>query len=80
VLGLDNFITGSRENAAVLSEYDAFTLIEHDISKPIYFEEEIDGVLHFASPASPIDYLELPIQTLKAGSLGTHNALGVARA
>jgi dTDP-glucose 4,6-dehydratase len=80
VIGLDNFVTGSRENASLLEAYPGFRLIEHDISKPCYLDEEIDGVLHFASPASPVDYLELPIQTLKVGSLGTHNVLGIALA
>ena len=80
VLGLDNFITGSRWNADILSGYSGFTLIEHDISESIFLDENLDGVLHFASPASPMDYLNLPIQTLKAGSLGTHNSLGIALA
>ena len=80
VIGLDNFVTGSRWNVDILSEYGSFNLIEHDISKPIFLEEDLDGVLHFASPASPVDYLDLPIQTLKVGSLGTHNSLGIALA
>ena len=78
VIGVDNFITGSRENAAFLEGFDGFRLIEHDVTVPFYIDEDVDGVLHFASPASPVDYLELPIQTLKVGSLGTHNALGLA--
>ena len=78
VLGLDNFITGSRWNADILSGYSGFTLIEHDISESILLDGDLDGVLHFASPASPVDYLNLPIQTLKVGSLGTHNSLGIA--
>jgi len=80
VLGLDNFVTGSSENAARLSRHDGFELIEHDISRPITIAGRLDGVLHFASPASPVDYLELPIQTLKVSSLGTHNGLGIAKA
>lgn len=80
VVGVDNFITGSRDNATFLEEFDGFRIIEHDISEPLFLDEDLDGVLHFASPASPVDYLELPIQTLKVGSLGTHNALGLAMA
>ena len=80
VVGLDNFITGHRQNIAHLSRSDRFTIMEHNISTYTSVEGELDGVLHFASPASPVDYLELPIQTLKVGSLGTHNALGIAKA
>jgi dTDP-glucose 4,6-dehydratase len=79
-LGLDNFITGSRSTADILAGYSGFTLIEHDISESILLDGDLDGVLHFASPASPVDYLTLPIQTLKVGSLGTHNSLGIALA
>ncbi len=77
---MDNFITGSKTNVQHLDASESFHLVEHDVSKFIDLEEDLDGVLHFASPASPIDYLQLPIQTLKVGSLGTHNALGVAKA
>ncbi|MBT3328216.1 MAG: NAD-dependent epimerase/dehydratase family protein, partial [Gemmatimonadales bacterium] len=80
VVGIDNFITGSRDNSELLASYDAFSLIEHDISDSIFLDGDFDGVLHFASPASPVDYLEFPIQTLKVGSRGTHNALGIAMA
>jgi len=80
VVGLDNFATGSRENIAHLLGREGFTFVEHDITRPIFFAEPLDGVLHFASPASPVDYLEIPIQTLKVGSLGTHNCLGIAKA
>ena len=80
VVGVDNFVTGSWRNLLHLQERDDFFLIEHDISKPLYLADRVDGVLHFASPASPVDYLELPIQTLKVGSLGTHNSLGLAKA
>ena len=79
VIGVDNFITGSRKNVAYLEALGGFNLVEHDVTVPIYLDEEIDGVLHFASPASPVDYLDLPIQTLKVGSLGTHNMLGLAK-
>ena len=80
VIGVDNFVTGSPQNIATLQEREGFSFIHHDISTPLYVGEELDGVLHFASPASPVDYLELPIQTLKVGSLGTHNMLGLALA
>lgn len=79
VLCVDNLLTGRRENISHLEDRD-FLFIEHDISTAIYLDEPIDNILHFASPASPIDYLELPIQTLKVGSLGTHNSLGLALA
>ncbi len=79
VLALDNLITGNRTNIARLESRNDFRFILHDISRPIEIDEPIDNVLHFASPASPIDYLELPIQTLKVGSLGTHNSLGLAK-
>jgi dTDP-glucose 4,6-dehydratase len=80
VVGLDNFVTGHPDNIAHLIGDDRFRFMRHDISTYTYVEGPLDGVLHFASPASPIDYLELPIQTLKVGSLGTHNALGLAKA
>ena len=80
VVCLDNLITGKRANLAALEELSAFEFRHHDVSTPIALEGAVDYVLHFASPASPIDYLELPIQTLKVGSLGTHNSLGLAKA
>jgi dTDP-glucose 4,6-dehydratase len=80
VVGLDNFITGRAENIAHLTGNERFEFLRHDISQPTYVAGDLDGVLHFASPASPIDYLTFPIQTLKVGALGTHNALGIARA
>jgi dTDP-glucose 4,6-dehydratase len=79
VVGLDNFITGNPDNIAHLAGHERFEFVRHNISTYTYVAGPLDGVLHFASPASPIDYLELPIQTLKVGSLGTHNALGVAQ-
>lgn len=80
VVGLDNFITGNPENIAHLVGRDGFSFIRHNISEYTYVAGPLDGVLHFASPASPIDYLEHPIPTLKVGALGTHNALGLAKA
>jgi dTDP-glucose 4,6-dehydratase len=79
VLCVDNFLTGRRENVVHLLPDSKFSLLEHDVTRPLHVAEPIDLVLHFASPASPIDYLELPIQTLKVGSLGTHNTLGLAK-
>jgi dTDP-glucose 4,6-dehydratase len=80
VVGLDNFLTGRPDNIAHLTGNDRFTFIRHDVSTFTYVPGDLDGVLHFASPASPIDYLKFPIQTLKVGALGTHNALGLAKA
>ena len=80
VVGLDNFVTGSPDNIAHLAGNDRFQFVRHDISVSTYGAGKLEGVLHLASPASPIDYLELPIETLKVGSLGTHNALGIAKA
>ena len=80
VVAVDNLVTGKTQNVAHLIGRDDFELVLHDVSKPIEVAGPIDYVLHFASPASPIDYLELPIQTLKVGSLGTHNSLGLAKA
>jgi dTDP-glucose 4,6-dehydratase len=80
VIGMDNYITGSPANLAHLVHNSEFQLVMHDVTTFIEIEGPLDGVLHFASPASPVDYLELPIQTLKVGSLGTHKALGLARA
>ncbi len=80
VIAMDNLITGSTDNIAHLSGNRRFQYIHHDVTNYIYLKGPLDAILHFASPASPIDYLELPIQTLKVGSLGTHNALGLALA
>jgi dTDP-glucose 4,6-dehydratase len=80
VVCVDNLLTGRSENIAHLLPRREFRWIEHDVTRPFEIPGAVDYVLHFASPASPIDYLELPIQTLKVGSLGTHNSLGLARA
>ena len=80
VVGLDNFITGHPDNIAHLVGNERFEFVRHNISTYTYVAGDLDGVLHFASPASPIDYLEHPIPTLKVGALGTHNALGLAKA
>lgn len=79
VIALDNFITGNRDNIAHLLSNPKFKIVVHDISMPIQFHDLIDNVLHFASPASPVDYLKNPIQTMKVGAMGTHNALGIAK-
>lgn len=79
VVGMDNLITGSMDNLAQLMGHERFSFIKHDVSNYIYVPGELDAVLHFASPASPNDYLEHPIPTLKVGSLGTHNTLGLAK-
>ena len=80
VLCVDNLITGRLENIDHLRPNPRFAFVGHDISHPLNVEGPVDSVLHFASPASPVDYLKYPIQTLKVGSLGTHNMLGLARA
>ncbi|MDW3217960.1 MAG: UDP-glucuronic acid decarboxylase family protein [Acidimicrobiales bacterium] len=80
VVCIDNLVTGDLANVAHLRDNERFGFREHDVSNYIDVEGHVDAVLHFASPASPIDYLEMPIQTLKVGSLGTHNTLGLAKA
>jgi dTDP-glucose 4,6-dehydratase len=80
VIAMDNLITGSTANIEHLAGHQRFLFIKHDVTNYIYIEGPLDAVLHFASPASPIDYLEHPIPTLKVGALGTHKALGLAKA
>jgi len=80
VIGMDNLLTGSLSNIEHLFPLQEFSFYHHDVSKFIHVPGPLDYILHFASPASPIDYLKMPIQTLKVGSLGTHNCLGLAKA
>jgi len=80
VIGMDNLITGDLSNIEHLFRLEQFEFYNHDVSKFVYVPGELHYIMHFASPASPIDYLKIPIQTLKVGSLGTHNLLGLARA
>jgi dTDP-glucose 4,6-dehydratase len=80
VIGMDNLITGNTSNIEHLAGNEKFKFIKQDVTEYIFLPDDVDFVFHFASPASPIDYLELPIQTLKVGSLGTHKALGLAKA
>ena len=79
VIGIDNFVTGAVDNISHLGGNPEFKFIQQDVTEFLFLNEAVDYVWHFASPASPIDYLELPIQTLKVGSLGTHKALGLAK-
>jgi len=79
VVGMDNLITGDLKNIAHLFKEEHFEFYHHDVTKFVHVPGQVDYILHFASPASPIDYLKIPIQTLKVGSLGTHNLLGLAR-
>ncbi len=80
VIGMDNMITGSLKNIEHLFKLENFEFYHHDVTKFVHVPGKLDYILHFASPASPIDYLKIPIQTLKVGSLGTHNLLGLAKA
>ncbi|HAP70515.1 MAG TPA: NAD-dependent dehydratase, partial [Flavobacteriales bacterium] len=80
VIAMDNLITGNLENIGHLFKLKEFEFYHHDVSNYIHIPGELDYIMHFASPASPIDYLKIPIQTLKVGSLGTHNCLGLAKA
>ncbi len=80
IIAMDNLITGDEKNIAHLRSNPHFSYVHHDVTKHIHLPDELDYVLHFASPASPIDYQKIPIQTLKVGSLGTHNTLGLALA
>jgi dTDP-glucose 4,6-dehydratase len=78
VIAMDNLITGHTDNIAHLVGHERFTYIKHDVTNYIFIDGPLDAILHFASPASPVDYMELPIQTLKVGALGTHKVLGLA--
>ena len=80
VVCVDNLVTGVAANVAELRGNRAFESIQHNVSEPLYLDGPVDAVLHFASPASPVDYADHPIATLKVGTLGTHNMLGLARA
>ena len=80
VICVDNFITGSKKNLEGIISNKRFSLIEHDISKPLPVDEPLDWVMHFASPASPKDYIKYPVKTLKVGTLGTYNCLGICKA
>ncbi|MGB3074622.1 MAG: GDP-mannose 4,6-dehydratase, partial [Chitinophagales bacterium] len=80
VIGMDNLITGDMKNIEHLLPLSNFQFYHHDVSKYIHVSDELHYILHFASPASPVDYVKWPIQTMKVGSLGTHNCLGLARA
>ncbi len=77
VVGMDNFVTGDARNIEHLKENAAFSFFQHDVTQFIHLPGDLDEIYHFASPASPIDYLQIPIQTMKVGSLGTHNCLGL---
>ena len=79
VVGMDNLITGDINNISHLFRNEHFEFYHHDVSSFVHVSGKLDYILHFASPASPIDYLKIPIQTLKVGSLGTHNLLGLAK-
>src|SRR5262245_16434591 len=79
VVGFDNLLTGSTDNISQFAGHPRFRFIKHDVTEYVFIDGEVDAVMHFASPASPIDYLEMPIQTLKVGSLGTHKTLGLAK-
>jgi len=79
VIGMDNLLTGTTDNIAHLAGNPRFRFVKHDVTEYIFVDGKVDAVMHFASPASPIDYLEMPIQTLKVGSLGTHKTLGLAK-
>ena len=80
VIAMDNLITGNMDNLSHLMPVEEFSFYHHDVTKFVHVPGELDAIMHFASPASPIDYLKMPIQTLKVGSLGTHNLLGLAKA
>jgi len=80
VVGLDNLVTGSAGNVSHLEGHPRFRLVQHDVSRPLHLDGTVDFVLHFASPASPVDFPAMPIQIVKVGTLGTHNLLGLARA
>jgi dTDP-glucose 4,6-dehydratase len=80
VVAIDNLITGSRQNLRTLEAHEGFAFVHHDVSQPIEVDGDVDVVMHLASPASPVDFERIPIQILKVGGLGTHNALGLAKA